>query len=70
MNPGACLLGGDLIGTELFETSLGFFFTQTGFACAKPSKKLFDTDRRQFVNLIGNACALSRLFVVHKIAKV
>jgi hypothetical protein len=33
-------------------------------------KKGVDPDRRQFVNLLGNACALRRLFVVHAIAKV
>ena len=65
MNPGARLLFGDLVWTVLIEPSLGFFFTQTGFRCAKPLKKGFDTDRCQFINLLGNACVLRRLFVVH-----
>ena len=65
-----CLLGRDFVETVLIEPSLGFLFTQTGFACAKPLKKIFDTNRRQFVNLLGNACTLSRLLVVHTIAKV
>ena len=70
MNPGVCRLCGDLVRTVLIEPSLGFFFTQTGFRCAKPLKKGFDTDRCQFVNLLGNARALGRLFVVHTIGKV
>jgi len=56
--------------TPRIEPSLGFFFTQTGFRCAEPLKKGVDADRRQLVNLPGNACALGRLFVVHAIAKV
>ena len=51
VNPGARLLFGDLVWTVLIEPSLGFF-TQTGFRCAKPLKKLFDTDCRQFVDLL------------------
>ena len=70
MNPGACLLFGDLVQTVLIEPSLGFFFTQTGFRCAKPPKKGFEADRCQFVDLLGNACALSRLFVLYPITKV
>ena len=33
-------------------------------------KKSFETDRCQFVNLLGSARALGRLFVVHTIGKV
>jgi hypothetical protein len=54
----------------LIEPSLGFFFTQTGFLCAKPLKKGFDTNRRQFVDLLRNARSLSHLFIVYPIAKV
>jgi hypothetical protein len=49
----------------LIEPFLGFLFTQTGFRCAEPLKKTFKADRGQFVNLLGNARALGRLFVVH-----
>ena len=65
VNPSVLFLGGNFVWTVLIESFLGFLFTQTGFRCAKPLKKGFDTDRRQFVNLPGNACALGRLFVVH-----
>jgi len=51
--------------SRVIEPFLGFLFTQTGFRCAEPLKKSFKTDRRQFVNLLGSARALGRLFVVH-----
>jgi hypothetical protein len=65
VNPGMLFLGGNFVWAKLIEPFLGFFFTQTGFRCAKPLKKGFDTDRRQFVDLLRNARALRRLFVVH-----
>jgi hypothetical protein len=70
VNPGACLLFGDLVWTVLIEPSLRLFVTQTGFVCAKPLKKGFDINRRQFVDLLRNARALSHLFIVYPIAKV
>ena len=51
--------------SRVIEPFLGFLFTQTGFRCAEPLEKSFKTDRRQFVNLLGSARALGRLFVVH-----
>jgi hypothetical protein len=70
VNPGMLFLGGNFVWAKLIEPSLGFLFTQTGFRCAEPLKKSFKTDRRQFVNLLGNACALGRLFVVHTVEQL